>query len=227
MLGAHRLPTDENPAVYMPSYNKSTLECHLRDLFWLCYSLDKDICLRTGQPPCIDDSECNLSLPVDYVQLQNSNIQQENIIPDDYTQPLFPWDLRLSIIKSEAYRTLYSASARLKTNSEIISRILHLDAALEQWRLSLQPDIRPILCVSGEMALRTSPNTQEVILRLAYYHCVIIIHQASGRCKLSRAEPGNVFEGIGSSICLSIAASRSSLSLIQSALPMLKGECFW
>jgi hypothetical protein len=163
------------------------------------------------------------------VQLQNSNLQQENIIPDDYTQPLFPWELRLSIIKSEAYRKLYSASARLKTNSDIISSIRHPDTALEQWRVSLQPDIRPVLCVSGEMSFKTSANTQEVLLRLAYYHCVIIIHQASGRCRLSKAEPGNVFEGISSSICLALAASRSSLSLIQSAstLHMLKGECFW
>ncbi|KAJ5090706.1 hypothetical protein N7532_009390 [Penicillium argentinense] len=226
MLGAHRHPTDKSSAAYLPPYDKGDLNCHLRDLFWLCYSFDKDICLRMGQPPSIDDTQCDLSLPADYVRLQNTNIRRDTMKPDSSTQPLFPWDIRLSKMKSEAYHTLYSASARLKSDSEILSSIRHLDAALEQWRLSLHPDIRPILCFWQDMPPKATVNTQEVMLRLAYYHCVIIIHEASDRCKLSKADSGIGVEGISSSINLSITASRSSLSLLQATLPILKGECF-
>ncbi|KAL4938498.1 hypothetical protein BDV06DRAFT_200820 [Aspergillus oleicola] len=47
-------------------YDRSILECPLRDLFWLCYSWDKDICLRLGQPLSINDTACDLALPEDY-----------------------------------------------------------------------------------------------------------------------------------------------------------------
>lgn len=221
-LGAHTL--QNCPDVY----EKSNSECHLRDLFWLCYSFDKDICLRTGQPPSIDDTNCDLTLPLNYTQQQNSNIQQDAIISiDDKTLPLYPWDLRLSKIKSEVYQTLYSVSAHRKSNSEILLSIRHIDQALEQWRISLHPDFRPTLWFSQEMPISANLNTQAVMLRLAYYHCVTIIHQASKRCKVSGDHQENQLDGIGSSINLTINASWSTLSYLQTTLPVLQGECFW
>lgn len=207
------------------SYDKSIPECHLRDLFWLCYSFDKDICLRTGQPPSIQDICCDLTLPTGYAQLQDSNILRDTLSIDDHTLPLFPFDLRLSRIKSEAYQELYSASARRKTDTEILSSILKLDEALEQWRLSLHPDFRPTLWFSPETPV-SAMNTQTTMLRLAYYHCVTIIHQASERCRFSQ-DHGPGHDGIRSSISLTINASRSTLSYLQTALPVVKGECFW
>lgn len=207
------------------SYDKSIPEFHLRDLFWLCYSFDKDICLRTGQPPSIQDTCCDLTLPTGYAQIQDSNILRDTLSIDDHTLPLYPFDLRLSQIKSEAYQALYSASARRKTDTEILSSILELDEALEQWRLSLHPDFRPTLWFSPEMPV-SAMNTQTTMLRLAYYHCVNIIHQASERCRFSQ-EHGPGHDGIRSSISLTINASRSTLSYLQTALPVVKGECFW
>ncbi|KAK1147561.1 hypothetical protein N8T08_000903 [Aspergillus melleus] len=81
-LGAHTVFT---PA----AYNKSQPECHLRDLFWLCYSFDQDICLRNGQPPSISGVFCNLDLPPNYKELQDSNMQQDQILSiGDDTLPL-------------------------------------------------------------------------------------------------------------------------------------------
>ncbi|KAF9884864.1 hypothetical protein FE257_001207 [Aspergillus nanangensis] len=225
-LGAHTLPSDDPLGTSQP-YDKSNPECHLRDLFWLCYSFDKDISLRTGQPPCINDTHCDLTLPTDYAQLQERNIQRDEILSADNTLPLFPFDLHLSLIKSEAYQTLYSFSAQQKTNSEILSRIMNLDEALEKWRMSLHPDFRPTLSFFQEMQVCANVNTQAVILRLAYYHCVTIIHQASTRCKLSPGDNESQLDGISSSISLSINASRSTLSYLRTVLPVVKGECFW
>ncbi|KAJ5817048.1 Transcription factor [Penicillium robsamsonii] len=147
------------------------VEYHVRDLFWVCYSFDKDISLRMGQPASINDLDCDLSLPLEYARLQNSNIQRDDLKPDDHTLPLYPWDLRLSKIKSEAYNTLYSVNASFKSDCQILESIRCLDAALEEWRLSLDSKIRPMLCFSSDMSTKATLNTQEVILRLAYYHC--------------------------------------------------------
>ncbi|KAI9926201.1 hypothetical protein MW887_004664 [Aspergillus wentii] len=227
-LGTHTASANPNQSLHPSHYDKSRLECHMRDLFWVCYSFDKDICLRIGQPPSINDSECDLSLPLEYARLQNLNMLRDNIASDDRVLPLFPWDIRLSMIKSEAYTTLYSAKAHFKSDSEVLESIRHLDAALEQWRLSLEPEIRPLLCHTPDTSVRTGLNTQQVMLCLAYYHCVSIIHQASDRRNISGLfHAGIELEGISSSATISTTASRSTLSLLQTTLPSLKGECFW
>lgn len=102
------------------SYDKSMLECHLHNLFWLCYSFDKHICLRTGQPPSIYDTCCDLTLPAGYAQLQDSNILQNSVLIDNHTVLLYPFDLQLSQIKYEAYQALYSASAQCNSSPEIL-----------------------------------------------------------------------------------------------------------
>ncbi|KAL2821093.1 hypothetical protein BJX63DRAFT_427772 [Aspergillus granulosus] len=208
-------------------YDKSILECHLRDLFWLCYSWDKDLCLRTGQPPSIIDTSCDLTLPVDYARMQDTNIQQSTMSIDDRTLPLYPFDLRLSKIKSEVYQSLYSASARKKSDIEVLSTIRSLDQTLEQWRVSLHPDFRPTLWFSQEMRVNANLNTQAVMLRLAYHHCFTIIHQASERCTLSGYGHAGQVEGISSSISLTIHASWSTLSYLQVVIPALKAHVFW
>ncbi|CEN60033.1 hypothetical protein ASPCAL02474 [Aspergillus calidoustus] len=223
---AHTSP-DVSSLDHPHPYDKSILECHLRDLFWLCYSWDKDLCLRTGQPPSILDCSCDLSLPSNYAQMQDTNIQQPAIPIDDRTVPLYPFDLRLSMIKSEVYQSLYSASARRKSDTEILSTIRNLDQVLEQWRVSLHPDFRPTLWFTQEMRVNANLNTQAAMLRLAYHHCFTIIHQASERCTLSGYGHESQFEGISSSISLTIHASWSTLSYLQVAIPALKAHVFW
>jgi hypothetical protein len=226
-LEAHKNPAGVNSASDLPPYNKAILEYHIRDLFWICYSFDKDISLRIGQPASINDFNCDLSLPLEYVRQQNYNIQRDDLRPDDHTIPLYPWDLRLSKIKSKAYNTLYSVNASFKSDCQILESIRCLDAALEEWRLSLNSDIRPMLCFTSDMSTKSNLNTQGVILRLAYYHCMSIIHQASDRRSISKLDAGIALEGISSSVNLSTTACRSTLSLLQLRLPELKGECFW
>ncbi|EPS34456.1 hypothetical protein PDE_09420 [Penicillium oxalicum 114-2] len=226
-FGAHTTSAEANSHIHLPLYNKGTLECHLRDLFWLCYSFDKDICLRTGQPSSINDSDCDLSLPFEYGRLQSINTHRDGLEPDDTTPPLFPWDIRLSIIKSEIYQTLYSTKASFKSASEVLEGIRHLDATLEQWRLSLDVDVRPTLYHNPDMSVSKNLNTQGVILRLSYYHCVFMIHQASDRHSFPGLGAGTDSEGILSSVKITATASRSIISLLRIKLLSLKGESYW
>ncbi|CAK96324.1 hypothetical protein M747DRAFT_311751 [Aspergillus niger ATCC 13496] len=226
-LGAHILPTKATPS-RAPVYDKSDIRCHLRDLFWLCYSFDKDICIRTGQPPSLNDTHCDLSLPDDYVQLQNINLQHDMPPVNDNTIPLYPWDLRLSMLKSRIYEGLYSAVSLYQSASQLLSSIRALDETLEQWRVSLPSDFRPTLYFSDDTHISANVNTQAVMLRLAYYHCVTSIHQAANRYRNSALDPaGTWLSGITSSINLSITASRSTLSYLKRVLPIIKGKCFW
>ncbi|RAK78075.1 fungal specific transcription factor domain-containing protein [Aspergillus fijiensis CBS 313.89] len=159
-LGAHARP---GPTIY----HKSIPECHLRDLFWLCYSFDQDLCLTTGQPPSESGVFCSLDLPTHYAQLQDTNLQhpEQTLAITDATLPLYPWDLRLSPLKAEIYEALYSATACQRSNSEFFAQIHRLDQALEHWRLSLAPDIRPTLQFSVGMPVDATHNTQAVMLR--------------------------------------------------------------
>ncbi|KAL3463832.1 hypothetical protein BJX64DRAFT_298780 [Aspergillus heterothallicus] len=173
------------------------------------YYYDKNLCLRTGQPPSIIDSSCDLTLPSDHAKMQDANIQQSTMSIDDHTLPLYPFDLRLSQIKFEVYQSLYSAGTWKKPDTEMLSIIRNLDQTLEQWRISLHPDFRPMLWFTQEMRVNANLNTQAVMLRLAYHHCFTMIHQASER------------------INLTINASWSTLSYLKVAIPALKAHVFW
>ena len=224
---AHKGPNSAGTSGDQSSYDKNKLKFHLRDLFWYLYSIDKDISLRTGQPPTINDDDCDLTLPENFAREQDVNLQRTSISIDKRTLPLFPWDPRLSKIKSEAYSMLYSSKALRKSDSDILSSIRSLDDAIEQWRMSLHPDFRPTLCFSDGMRISAQPNTQSTMLRLAYYHCITVIHQACGRWTLSSPPPESKLDVISSCIAIAVNASLSTLSYLKVALPVIEGECFW
>ncbi|KAJ5904701.1 uncharacterized protein N7473_001617 [Penicillium subrubescens] len=226
--GAHALYADDPSTTSSSTYNKGNLRCHLRDLFWLCYSFDKDICLRTGEPPCILDIHCDLTLPCDYVRLHNINLHENVSQVDDEIVPLFPWDLRLSLLKSKVYDRLYSAHSLRQAKTELLLSIRSLDESLEQWRRSLPEELRPTLYFSQETPVAANLNTSAVMLRLAYYHCVAVIHQASSKSQdFSTCIPEPRLDDITSSTRISTTASRSTLSFFHKALYVVHPECFW
>ncbi|KAK1255665.1 hypothetical protein MKX07_007924 [Trichoderma sp. CBMAI-0711] len=194
-------------------YDKSNLAHHLRDLFWTCYAVDKDLCIRTGQPSCLLDLHCDLTLPPDYSVMQSRHIQSP-IIPGlgNNTVPMYPWDLRLSQLKSRAYDALYSPMACRKTQSELLESIRTLDESLEQWRLSIPPDIRPTLTFGEMTPVSADVSMQSSMIRLAYYHCVMIVHRASGRCESQSPEKHH--EGVQSSFNISLDACRSTVRIV-------------
>ncbi|KAJ4865417.1 fungal specific transcription factor domain-containing protein [Trichoderma breve] len=185
-----------------PVYDKNDRTHHLRDLFWTCYSLDKDLCIRTGQPSCLSDIHCDLTLPPDYSVMQNRHIQSHTI-PDlgNRTVPMYPWELLLSQLKSRAYDALYSPMAHRKSQCELLESIRILDESLEQWRLSLPPNFRPTLTFGKMTPVSADVSMQSSMVRLAYYHFVAIVHRASG--------------------------SRSTLVYLQVALHVITDDCFW
>ncbi|CAF3430419.1 unnamed protein product [Fusarium graminearum] len=220
-LGAHISPPISEP------YDKGNINHHMRDLFWVCYSMDKDLCHRIAQPPAINDAHCDLSLPPNYAEMQNSNILSlSQFSPyNPATVPLYPWDIRLSIIKSRIHDDLYSMSALRQSEAEILRRIRYLDEELEVWRLTLPLDHRPTLSFLDKTPVDAHTNTQAIMLRLSYHHCVISIHKA--RCRMFNPAVGLVGDGHEANLQLLVDASKSILTYLEKALPVVAHECFW
>ncbi|KAJ5172040.1 transcriptional regulator family: Fungal Specific TF [Penicillium capsulatum] len=194
----------------------------LRNMFWLCYTIDKDVALRTGQPPTIADENCDLSLPPGY--LERAFIDPESELHEG-DEPIFPFDLRLSIIKSRAHSALYSVSALHKSDADLLKSIRELDDELEEWRLSVPIHCRPTMSFAPKSS---DPNASmhTVMLRLNYYLCMTIIHQASSRCK-AWMEGTGMMDGVSSSLALSVEASRSTLCYLEAAEHVLVDGVFW
>ncbi|RAK92441.1 C6 zinc finger domain protein [Aspergillus costaricaensis CBS 115574] len=161
---------------------------HVRELFWICYIMDKEFSLRAGHPPCLDESQCDLTLPDIH-----------------HTAPEFLAGIRLAMLQSEVYHRLYSLKALRQTDAQLLGAIRDLDSALEVWRMSVPTNFRPRL-IDRETNAMDTPNT---IFQLHYLYCMSMIHQASGRC--SAWVQNHDTSEAGSSLAISVEASRSML----------------
>ncbi|KFA65824.1 hypothetical protein S40285_05378 [Stachybotrys chlorohalonatus IBT 40285] len=233
VLGAHTLTIPPVPED-RPLTHTEREDRHLRWIFWICYILDKDLALRTGQPYIIGDEFCDLTLPAGYTQSGFSNDSPRGA-PDE--TPLLPCDIRLSLIKAKACRLLYSADALRKSDAELLRAIRQLDEEVETWRTSLPPDIAPALSISSMSLLSHlksgsgTPDTMHRIdLYLEYHHLMSVIHHASGRSRFleSKCPPDRATISIlESSLELSVEASRSTVVYLSVAANEMAAEAAW
>lgn len=228
MLGAH---TQHHSiiACQTPSSAEvvSRTRNHRRNLFWFCYTIDNELSLRTGQPPSINDEHCDLTLPPGYIEQLYTKQGYKLSSCDKLSIPLFPGDLRLTMIKSRAYSSLYSARALQKSDAELLKDIRELDDDLERWRISVPPGFRPTISFSHETPTDSGMDMQTVVTRLAYHHCMATIHEASSRCRARADGQSSIMEGVSSSLKLAVEASRSSFLYLHTAQHVLEDDCFW
>ncbi|KAJ5767761.1 hypothetical protein N7533_000344 [Penicillium manginii] len=208
--------------------SQPTVRQHLRALFWFCYSLDKDLALRTGQPHCLRDEDCITSIPSLYEENFHLCLDYSPASTDTKAGgPIFPCNLRLSKIKSRTYVALYSHKAFQKSDIDILRSIRELDEDLECWRMSLPESHRPQLSFAPK---QTKPkNTYLVLTHMNYYCCVNLIHLACSRCSAWRSGPSPLTEmsnGLQSSLSLSVEASRSLLLFLDDSEPRMSAASF-
>ena len=213
----------------------------LRLLFWVCYCFDKDIALRLNQPPLLSDDYCDLTLPEGYTNSYlfpsgtGKSSFTDGVGTDESFVPLFTVELRLSRLKGEAARLLYSAQAARKTEAELFHDIRTLDDELERWRQSLAPEFRPSLSISHSsvpnISSLTPTSMRYILMHLEYHHVMTMIHRASGRCAIPNLSgtPENRGRngGVQSSIDLTLEASRSTLIFLKTAIHGLSKHAFW
>ncbi|KAK1994113.1 fungal-specific transcription factor domain-containing protein [Colletotrichum falcatum] len=205
----------------------------LRRIFWLAYKLDKDISLRSGQPPCINDEHCDLTLPpVDWwTRSADDRVGASPSFLDEatITSALQPDSLQLTIIKSKICRMLYSISALKKGDAELLRDIRELDDELERWRMSVPSSYRPTLTFPrGKAVVRNGRlGMEEIILHFEYHYLMAMIHRASGRCRCWASGERSGLEGVSSSQALSVQASRSTLHFLRAAIHGVEQVAFW
>ncbi|KAH9203483.1 putative C6 transcription factor [Leptodontidium sp. 2 PMI_412] len=228
ILGAHRASRPPRQLLGMrPRDVDASTQKHLRNIFWLCYTLDKDLALRTGYGHILSDEVCDLTIPPGYVDnlFRRFPVNQPTDLPDDI-DPLFPLDLRLSIIKSRAYRMLFSPQALRKMDVDLLNEVRELDEELEQWRLSVPGNWRPTVSFCPESSVDSVMNMRSIMLRLNYHYCMTIIHLATSRCELW-LNLGAILEGLGSSLAISVEAGRSTLLYLEAAEHIMDNGIFW
>jgi hypothetical protein len=224
-LGGHTLVVSSPKASVLTPEERE--DRHLRMLFWLCFVLDKDISLRTGQPPVIADQFCDLTLPEGYARTRFLPRQ-----PGQFQNPWLPGDLRLSILKSKAVQALYSNASLRKSDAELLRTIRELDEELETWRTSIPEDFSPNLSVRNDGRLVEASNLSKnmllIELHLDYHFLLNTIHCASGRCVTRESKgPHQPSFGVQSSLDLSVEASRSTIIYLSVSANKLAGEAFW
>ncbi|KAL4734840.1 hypothetical protein BDV11DRAFT_197352 [Aspergillus similis] len=201
---------------------------HLRTLFWLCYTLDKELALRTGQAHVLRDDDCALDIPPAYSEHLHSCLDHSPGTDTDIRGPIFPVDLRLSMIKSRAFTALYSYNGLRKSDAELIRSIRELDEELECWRTSLPLHLRPQLSF---MPKHEKPkNTFLILTHMNYYSCVNLFHLASSRCNAWRSpsiDGGALIHGLQSSLTVSVEASRSLLLFLRDSEFRVSAGSFW
>ncbi|KAH7136966.1 hypothetical protein B0J13DRAFT_82829 [Dactylonectria estremocensis] len=214
---------------------------HIRMLFWLCYVLDKDISLRSGQPPLLTEDYCDLKPPEDYMSCYTfSPSSNEDIgaggIPDDSFMPQLPGDPGLSYLKERTCRLLYAPQSFKITDSQLLHRIRQLDDELESWRLSIPPDFRPRLSIPPNrplipVGMKVPQMMRCINLQLEYHYLTTAIHTTVRRCGAASPEAGDLPEDlhivVHSSTDLTLEASRSTLLFLKVPITVLAEEAFW
>lgn len=229
MLGAQTMayPDCRDPDIISAS-TKYREQYLLRNLFWVCYAWDKEICIRTGQPPALQDEHLDITLPPHHVFQLYPKIMGYEISEDEIELHLFHKPPALSIIKSKAYNLLFSAQAAKKSDAEMLKAIRELDDDLEQWRLSICPTYRPTLSFTGDTFSKNAENMLAVMLHLDYNYCVSTIHKAASQCKIWDSNSDDPeFMGVESSLTLSVEASRSTLLYLKMAYHVMPRDVFW
>ncbi|KAL2812217.1 fungal-specific transcription factor domain-containing protein [Aspergillus granulosus] len=219
-LGAHR--NDPTPA-------NTEHHTHLRALFWACYAMDKEMSIRSSQPPLINDSDCDLDLPPNYIHSTSTHQFIDRPLSGDIL--LYPSDLRMSLLKSKIYTHLLSPAAKILPEHRKLESIRYLDHELAELKLSFpihfQPD--PVAYLRPDYKVHDF-SLRGMNIHLEYYYCLRVIHEASIVSSMTypgagpetgRAEP------LASSVELYYHAVRSTLLYFVRVEGLVQAPTVW
>ncbi|OJZ88091.1 hypothetical protein ASPFODRAFT_58950 [Aspergillus luchuensis CBS 106.47] len=145
-LGGHRItpPPEYQPQASSTTTNNTKSHSHLRAIFWLCYSMDKEMCIRSCSPPLIHDIDVDLDFPQTYIGSTTHSPPPARQSPSSAAAAslssyhsteiplLYPSDIRLAIFKSHIYNRLYSSHAQSLPEARRLAHIRQLDQDLSE-----------------------------------------------------------------------------------------------
>jgi hypothetical protein len=164
-LGLHRKNRD-------PNLTPREVE-QRRRVFWVAYFLDKDNCLRTGQPPAQDDDEMDVELPSEVI-LDNT-VQFGDSPEVNY----FNFHVKLSLIQGQVYKRLISVKAEKQSVTHRMVEVKRLEGMLAVWRARVPIDFGEHYYMPVKRQPMMALMIHKVILQMAYFATLNTIHQFS------------------------------------------------
>lgn len=134
--------------------DKSSDEEQRRCVFWLLFTLDKDLSFLVGAPPSLPLFDCDVPMPA-------------TVSTDQHHR------LRACIVQERIYALLYSATGRKKSQHEREQAVVELEADLDRFeRLQSEADPEdPISGWRGKLFLRLEIQYIYHQLRVAVLRC--------------------------------------------------------
>ena len=162
-MGLHRQCQD-------PNISAAEIEERKR-VFWIAYSLEKELCLRMGQPSAQDDDDMDVELPY---EIDNSLIYSGGLTRTNF----FNFRARLAMIQGQIYKRLYSVKATKRALAERVAAATELEAMLRSWRESvpiefLQDNHEPFL----QTPILGTPRPS-IILQLLYFNSLTSVYNS-------------------------------------------------
>ncbi|KAG4433349.1 hypothetical protein IFR05_011177 [Cadophora sp. M221] len=164
-LNLHRSAQYQDP-------NLSSAEIEQRKrVFWIAYFMDKDISLRTCQPPQQEDDDMDVGLP-EYCVNPPNGANSHNF---------FRLRINLAHIQGRIYKQLLSVRASKQSVAQRVMAVRTLEASLQRWKASVpleyQQDFYAMLPLPNMVEM--TPVLHSVVLRLTYFHALNAVHRFS------------------------------------------------
>jgi hypothetical protein len=137
-----------------------------RNVFWIVYSLDKDLALRIGHPSIIVDDDIEVDIPPEANPLDQGLNRTK-------TFNIFHYMVQLAQLESRTFSELYSIRSRNKPPLERLKSVAQLDKALQEWREMLPIEIRP----NEDIQCSYDQYPAVFMMHFAYLNCLTTIHR--------------------------------------------------
>ncbi|KAB8218947.1 fungal-specific transcription factor domain-containing protein [Aspergillus novoparasiticus] len=197
-----------------------------RNVFWIAFSVDADICMRTGRPPMQDAGDYDISLPRECPSDgMGVLLFQGGTVPVSFLHLLS----RFALLQRRVYSLIYSVSSLKKRSREILQDVKDCEDSLRAWQMSIPPAYRP-----GREFKAPREAMLPYILRLhfAFHCCQTDLHRVmalSRKFDVDSENDGsdlNLSKGYKESISIAVDAARSSIALIDVAQSFGSSFCW-
>lgn len=195
-------------------------------VFWIGYILDKDISMRSGNPPIQHDDDIDVDFP--------SNTSKEDPIGYVFlAHGLWPMDffrlrIQLATIQSYIHNNLYSAKAARQSDDTRRALVHELDEKLRQWKSSTSLDFQPEYL--SQVVQHNFDLLHLMILYFTYFNCLTLIHRSSFQNMSWKTRSADSVEPFNprnfSSKPVVIDAARTALKLLK-LLPQKNYSTIW
>ncbi|KAI1639958.1 fungal-specific transcription factor domain-containing protein [Biscogniauxia mediterranea] len=141
-----------------------------RNIFWICYCLDKDICLRTRTPSMQLDSDVDIDLPGSDPDERDNCFQSTDGLSNlHYLRAR----VKLANIQGRIYDYLFSNRSRKQSADARQRSVVYLDGLLDQWQRAIPESLR-LECVTK--SLEKAPLLHMITLYQTYTLCLAMTH---------------------------------------------------